>query len=150
MSQPFRLMSYNPQWDQEYEQARSSILQATAGCICAIEHIGATALPGAVARPVIDLIAGLNEMQELSEACELIEGLNYKRVETPAWADEELCALLLKPRSGEATHSVLLVRHEKPVWRLALWVRDFLRSNRETAEELSELKKNHFQIQKHQ
>ncbi|MEM7479132.1 MAG: GrpB family protein [Planctomycetota bacterium] len=142
MSQPFRLMSYNPAWKQEFEQTRSSLLQATIGWLVEVEHIGATSVPGSIGRPVIDVLAGLTDLQALTEVADLIEGLNYRRIETPPWCDDELCALLVRPRSGEITHTVLVTQHQQELWKLALSVRNKLRGNAELCERLSQLKSN--------
>lgn len=143
-SQPFRLMTYNPLWPQEFQQARSSILQATAGWLADVVHIGGTAVPGALSRPVVDMLAGINDLQALQEVCDLIEGLNYCRVETPAWCDDELCGMLLKPRLGEATHSVLVVRHEQELWQRATRTREQLKSDSAALEQLSQIKQEHY------
>ena len=144
MAQPYRLMSYNPQWRQEFEQSRSSMLQATEGWLCEIVHIGSTSLDDGIARPVVDLMAGMQDMQGLNDVCALIEGLNYRRQATPAWCDEELCALMHKPRAAAATHSVLIVRHQGSLWKRAVAVRNRLATHPQERVELNQTKMNNF------
>jgi GrpB-like predicted nucleotidyltransferase (UPF0157 family) len=126
---PIRLMKYNPLWVQEFEQSRSSILQATEGWVVDVQHIGSTFLKDGIAQPIVDLMAGLDDMRGLNEAAMLIEGLNFRRVETPEWCAAELSGLLLKPRFGEVTHTVLLLRRGGACWNRALAIRSRLESH---------------------
>lgn len=144
MSPLLRLMLHNPNWAQEFEQARSMILWATEGRVAEVCHIGSTAVPGGVAQPVIDLIAGLHDMRALNEAASLIEGLNYSRVASPQWCDDDLTAVLHRPRGGAPTHTVMLVRRAGPTWHRALAVRDWLSRHPQDWQQFQALKRAHF------
>jgi len=137
-------MTHNPQWRQEFEQARSLILWATEGWVGDVQHIGSTALADGVAQPVIDLLAGLRDLRGLNEAAGLIEGLNYVRVASPDWSDDELTALLHKPRTGAPTHTVLLVRQSGPTWQRALAIRNWLAQHPQDWQQFQALKRAHF------
>ena len=140
-----RLMAHNPQWKQEFDQSRSTLLQATEGWFTDIQHIGSTAIPGIVAQPVIDMLAGMEDMQGLNEVAELVEGLNYSRQAAPVWCLDELAAWLQKPRSGEQTHSLLIVRRDGPAWQRCLAIREQLNENLVARQQLESLKRDHFQ-----
>ncbi len=144
MPLPLRLMSHNPQWVQEFEQSRSMILWATEGWVVDVQHVGSTALSDGVAQPIIDSLAGLNDLQGLNDAAGLIEGLNYIRVASPDWCDDELTAMLRKPRVGAPTHTVLLVRQAGPTWRRTMAIRDWLSGHPEDRQQLQALKREHF------
>ncbi len=144
MTSWLRLMEYNPHWRQEFEQTRSSLLQATEGWIRQCEHIGSTSVEGSIARPTIDLLAGLADLSGLNEAAMMIEGLNYRRLATPTWCDDELAAYLEKPRTGHATHSVLAVRIGSKAWNACLKVRDQLRENLVVRQQLDAVKQEYF------
>ena len=119
-----RLMHYDPRWRQEFQQTRSSVLQSGEGWVTGVEHIGSTAIPGLIARPIIDCVASVSGPDGIEPAARSIEGLNFRRVTSPTWASDEL--LLIKPRHGEATHTVLLTQSSSPVWNLAVAIREFL------------------------
>lgn len=145
MASQFRLMSYNPQWPQEFEQSRSSILQAAQGWIVDVQHCGSTALRESIARPVVDMVAGLSDLQQLNPVCSLLEGLNYRRVEVPPWCEEELCGMLIKPRSSDPTHSVLVVTEQGTLWQRAIAMRNFLSNHPEDWANFKQLKLDYFQ-----
>jgi GrpB-like predicted nucleotidyltransferase (UPF0157 family) len=138
-------MSHNPAWKQEFEQSRSSILQATDGWLSDVRHIGSTSLEESIARPVVDILAGISDLQGLNECSFLIEGLNFQRVATPEWCEEEFCALLLKPRVGEATHSVLVVKYGGQLWERSLAIRQRLATDQDEWQRLLQMKLEHFQ-----
>lgn len=139
-----RLMSHNPHWAQEFEQTRSMILSAAEGIVTDVCHIGSTAIPAGVAQPVIDMLAGLQNLRELNEAAGLIEGLGFMRVVSPEWCDDELTAMLHKPRFEAPTHTVLLVRQSGRTWRRSLAVRDWLTRNPQDWQQFLALKRAHF------
>lgn len=136
-------MSYNRNWPQEFEQSRSLLLWAGEGWIGEVQHVGGTAIEESLAQPVIDMLAGIDELQGLNEAAELVEGLNYVRLPSPSWCDDELTAYLQKPRVGEVTHTVLLVRREGAIWQRALAIRDHLQQSISDRQLLDTLKREH-------
>jgi GrpB-like predicted nucleotidyltransferase (UPF0157 family) len=141
--QRVRLMHYDPRWRQEFEQTRSSILSSGEGWVTAVEHIGSTAISGLIARPTIDVVAGVESREGLEPAALLIEGLNFRRCEVPSWAGGAL--VLRKPRhvtvdQPDPTHCVFLAVLDSPVWRRVVRIRDWLRSHAEIAIRFEEAK----------
>lgn len=139
-----RLMRTNPLWVQEYEQSRSSVLQATEGWLIDVQHIGSTFLEDGIARPTIDQLAGMSDLRGINPASELIEGINYRRVPSPDWCSSELTALLEKPRHGAPTHTVLLVKHQGTIWNRALRIRNWLDSHLVDWQAFQTVKRDHF------
>lgn len=139
-----KLSHFNGLWKQEFEQTRSSLLGASEGWIHAVEHIGSTAVEGIVARPIVDVLAGMSDLPGLNEAAALIEGLNFRRLPAPQWCEDELVAYFEKPRSGDATHSVLLVAQSGKCWTSAISVREQLRASQPLREELETIKRANF------
>ncbi len=114
-----RLMHYDPRWRQEFLQTRSGVLQSCSGWVTQVEHIGSTAISGLVARPTIDVLAGVHGDAEvdngMDQAADLVEGLNYRRVTPHGWATGSV--VLDKPRHGEPTHRIFLMAIGCPAWR---------------------------------
>lgn len=144
MSESLRLMQFNPAWKQEFEQTRSSVLQACEGWVADCLHVGATSLADTIAAPVVDLAAGLRDKSQLNKAAGLIEGLNFRRVDSPRWCDDELIAYLEKPRTGLATHSVFLIALEGPAWVRMLQHREQLTHSEQLRVALAEIKQAHY------
>ncbi len=119
-----RLTHYDPRWRQEFQQTRSGVLQSCEGWVTCVEHIGSTAIPGLIARPIIDCVASVSSEEGIEPAAMSIEGLNFRRVPSPTWA--AAATMLVKPRHGDVTHVVVLTRADSKLWKLAIAVRDFL------------------------
>ncbi|WP_164104279.1 GrpB family protein [Candidatus Laterigemmans baculatus] len=124
-------MHYDPRWRQEFEQTRSNILHSCEGWVTDVAHIGSTAISGLVARPIVDVVASVENLAAVDEAIQRLRGLNFSVARDPAWADE--VKLLAKPRHGEPTHHVYLASADSAFRRRVLTLRDWLRSNAEEA-----------------
>ena len=51
------LQEHQPGWAEEYRAAAAAVMAALPGQLDAIEHIGSTAIPSLLAKPIIDLAA---------------------------------------------------------------------------------------------
>ena len=130
MNETVRLTHHDPSWQQEFEQTRSSIFLACEGWVTAVEHIGSTAIPGMIAQPVVDIVAVVRDVEGYSIATTCIEGLNFRKIQTPDWAEGAL--VLQKPRYGDATHKAFLVMESDPLWRQLVQVTSCIRDNAES------------------
>jgi GrpB-like predicted nucleotidyltransferase (UPF0157 family) len=139
-----RLMVHNEQWRQEFLQAKSMLLWSTEGWLSDVHHIGSTALEDIIAQPIIDTLAVMRDLQGLNEAAKLVEGINYARLAAPAWCQEELVAYLAKPRVGEPTHTVLIVKEGSPLCNRVLGVQARLANSLFDRQALETLKRDHF------
>jgi GrpB-like predicted nucleotidyltransferase (UPF0157 family) len=50
------LVSHDPRWATLYEEAASGIRDALGSTALSIDHVGSTAIPGILAKPVIDIL----------------------------------------------------------------------------------------------
>jgi len=72
------LEDYNPSWPKLYEQEKELILITCGDKIHSIEHIGSTSVPGLGAKPIIDILLGVTELQHIIDLIPAIESLGYK------------------------------------------------------------------------
>jgi GrpB-like predicted nucleotidyltransferase (UPF0157 family) len=69
IDEPIQIVPYNPDWPARFEEERASLaeaigLWATGG----IHHVGSTAVPGLDAKPILDILVGVEGL-ESSRAC---------------------------------------------------------------------------------
>jgi GrpB-like predicted nucleotidyltransferase (UPF0157 family) len=57
-----RILDYDPDWPRQAAAAIDALQAAAPGLFAAIEHIGSTAVPGLAAKPVIDLMAAVPDL----------------------------------------------------------------------------------------
>jgi len=60
MSNVIRIVPYDPNWPRVYEEEKPVILQQVGHIVCSINHIGSTSVPGLAAKPIVDIIAGVD------------------------------------------------------------------------------------------
>lgn len=57
------LSEYNPKWPIQYQQAADLIKKALSGNLQSIHHIGSTSVESLIAKPKIDIIAAVNDLE---------------------------------------------------------------------------------------
>src|SRR3990167_2009277 len=73
------IFPYDSNWPAMFEDERDRLLDVFPGNFLAIEHFGSTAVPGLSAKPIIDILAGVDSM---SRANELMEPLCHAKYTT--------------------------------------------------------------------
>ncbi len=120
-----RLSHYDGRWKQEFEQMRSCIFDAAQGWVTAVEHVGSTAFPTSIARPNIDLVAGIVADGNFEETSQFIEGLNFQRLPNPKWIGNSKTLLFLKDGHKALSYQVILTEWKGPIWyrllRMKMW-----------------------------
>ena len=60
---PVEILQYDPTWPSRFERERALLETVLAPWLAgSIEHIGSTAIPGMVAKPVIDIMAAVESL----------------------------------------------------------------------------------------
>lgn len=77
MKQEFVLEDYNPNWIALYESEKEELLKIFGDNLNSIHHIGSTAIPGAMAKPEIDIFLVVKDDSAISSYDKKIERLGY-------------------------------------------------------------------------
>ncbi|REC43403.1 GrpB family protein [Chryseobacterium pennipullorum] len=68
---------YNPLWKNQFEQIKSE-LEGSIGFLCPqIEHIGSTSVEGLSAKPIIDIMIGVKDEEDLDKVPPHLRGKEY-------------------------------------------------------------------------
>jgi GrpB-like predicted nucleotidyltransferase (UPF0157 family) len=125
---PVTLEPYDSRWPAKFEVERwrlSKVLQPwLAG---PIEHVGSTAVPGLLAKPIIDIMAAVRDLPSSRPAIEALIPLSYCYAPYKADVMHWFC----KPSEFERTHHLHLVPLGGGHWRERLAFRDALRASEE-------------------
>jgi len=138
------LTAYDPVWPERFE-AEAAHLRAClpAGLITVIEHVGSTAVPGLVAKPVVDMLTGVRSLTETRELVPpILEAQGYDYFWRPTSNDdgEPFYAWFIKrDGNGTRTHHLHLVEAGFPQWDM-LRFREHLRADAATASAYAGLK----------
>lgn len=136
---PVILEEYDSSWPSKFEEEKSHLM-AIAGewYYGSIEHVGSTAVPGMVAKPVIDIMFGVKSLEESKPAIEVLvkNGYEYWPYKT------EVMHWFCKPSDAFRTHHLHLIPFESPLWKERINFRELLRSNQSVATQYGNLKRD--------
>jgi GrpB-like predicted nucleotidyltransferase (UPF0157 family)/GNAT superfamily N-acetyltransferase len=139
LDQPIRLVPYDPSWPDRFTEEQVALDRAigrwaTGG----IHHVGSTAVPGLDAKPVIDILVGVDSLEASRTCFAPLARLAY--LYAPYLADE--MHWFCKPHPARRTHHLHLVPTDSKRFRDELAFRDRLRESPQAAEEYAALKHN--------
>ncbi|WP_100487891.1 GrpB family protein [Sporolactobacillus pectinivorans] len=72
------LVPYKEEWAQEYKKEAGRISHVLHPVLSAIHHIGSTAIPGILAKPTIDILAEVTDLEQVDSLASGIERLGYQ------------------------------------------------------------------------
>jgi GrpB-like predicted nucleotidyltransferase (UPF0157 family) len=130
-----RLVDWNPLWPEAFEQEAARLRQALGGSALVIEHYGSTSVPGLRAKPIIDLLIGVADIDEGLTMIEPMAGLGYDYAGSQGVPDHHIFGLG-QPR----THLAHVVVHASDQWAACLRFRDRLRADSALRREYEALK----------
>jgi len=135
--EPVRIEPYDVAWRARFSSEAAAIAVAIGPWVTGgVHHIGSTAVPGLAAKPIIDIMVGVTDLESSRPCIERLAPLSYcyapYRTETMHW--------FCKPSPSSRTHHLHLVPTDSPRFADALGVRDYLRAHPEAAAEYEELK----------
>jgi GrpB-like predicted nucleotidyltransferase (UPF0157 family) len=137
-TQPIEVVDYDPSWPRRYEEERDRIAAALGDAVVAIEHVGGTAVPGLPAKPVIDIMVGVPDIERAGQAVAGLINLGYQYVPE---LESQLPERRYFRRGTPETHHVHMVTMGSDFWEEHVLFRDYLRSNPKAAEEYGKLKR---------
>ncbi len=139
LDEPIRLIPYDATWPERFAEERDALDEAVGSWATGgIHHVGSTAVPGLEAKPVIDILIGVDSL-ETSRACfDPLAKLSY--LYAPYRADE--MHWFCKPHPSRRTHHLHLVPTDSQRFREELAFRDALQQRAQTAEEYTALKRD--------
>lgn len=137
--EPIVVVEYDPEWPRRFEAERPVLRRVLAPWLeGGIHHVGSTAVPGLAAKPVIDMVAGVRDLEEARGAFEPLREHSYHYApHRPGIAHH-----FAKPslRWSEVTHGLHLTEPGSDLWRERLAFRDALRADSALAAEYEALK----------
>ena len=133
-----RLASYDATWPARFIVERERLL-AHFPQLLVVEHFGSTAIPGMPAKPIIDILAGVESMAIADALFEPILAYGYttSRAFNAMLPDRRW---FMRSANGRRTHHLHLVVYGGETWKVHLRFRDVLRSNAAIAQRYAKLK----------
>jgi GrpB-like predicted nucleotidyltransferase (UPF0157 family)/GNAT superfamily N-acetyltransferase len=135
--EPIRISAYDPRWPRLFEQERA-LLEVAIGRWASggIHHVGSTAVPGLDAKPIVDILVGVEDLETSRASFEPLGSLGY--VYAP-YLPEEM-HWFCKPHPSRRTHHLHLVPRGSRRFAGELEFRDRLRADPGAAAAYARLK----------
>jgi GrpB-like predicted nucleotidyltransferase (UPF0157 family) len=123
------LVDYDATWPRMFLEEQRRIANALGKVAKGIEHYGSTAVPGMRAKPILDILVGVDPLEDWAKCRVPLEGLGYDYAEQAGVPGHYIFG---RGRDRtERTHLLHVVEHLGPSWRTGLALRDALRTDPE-------------------
>jgi GrpB-like predicted nucleotidyltransferase (UPF0157 family) len=134
-SDRIELVDHDPRWAELFETEKDRISTIFGGRAVGIEHIGSTAVPDLCAKPIVDVLVGLRDLEISDDDVEEMRALGYQYL--GEYGLPERLFFRKEPR----THHVHVVAHGGEHWDRQLTFRDALRTDEEERHRYAEFKR---------
>ncbi|TYR77052.1 GrpB family protein [Rossellomorea vietnamensis] len=138
MEKPVVILSeYNPQWEDQFEYEKKQIFAVVGDKMLGIEHIGSTSVQGLKAKPIIDILAGVRDLNLVSSLIGPLSEVDFEYVPKADLTDRRF---FRKGQWGRGTCHLHICKINSREWDEMLLFRDYLRKFPKAAEEYALLK----------
>lgn len=135
------MVPYDPRWPDLFAHEASRLTTVLRPWLVApIEHVGSTAVPGLVAKPIVDMAAVVADIEATEEAIAPLARIRWIFAPEPTDGlsrEMSFCTPSVEHRS----HHLHVVEAKSPSWREWIAFRDFLRAHQDVAREYGDLKR---------
>ena len=131
------LEPYDPNWVAKFESEKQLVTNVLGSWIKdGVHHVGSTAVSGLVAKPIVDIMVGVENLEKAKECIPLLENFQYHYF--PYKPDQMLW--FCKPSPEHREFHLYLIEPTHPEWTARLAFRDYLRNHSDIAQEYVLLK----------
>ena len=133
-----KIEKYNPNWVQQFKKESKELENQLGSIVRYIYHIGSTAVPDLMAKPIIDIMLDVKSLTDLDNQSQKLEKIGY----------EVMGELGIKGRryfrkgDNNRTHQIHAFKSEDPNLIRHLAFRDYLIKHKSIADKYGELKRN--------
>lgn len=137
MAQHIIVTDYNPLWQEQFAEEAKLIKKILGENCIAVHHIGSTAVPGLVAKPIIDIMPVVKNIDLVDTVAYDFEKTGYEYLGEFGIPGRRY----LRKGGDERTHQIHIFA-ETSIWDIQrhLAVRDYLRSHEKVRREYGKLK----------
>jgi len=134
----YSVIGYDPGWATKFESIKRALPEVFGGKALRIEHVGSTSIPGMKAKPIIDVLMIVKDVEDLSQETQKMADAGY------GWGRDYIA-----PRTfiffrvgpdGERLENIHVCEPDAPKVKQFLAMRDYFRAFPEKAKAYSELK----------
>lgn len=132
-----RIQKYNPKWAEDYEKEREEISAILNNSSFEIRHIGSTSIPEMPAKPIIDIMVGVNTNEDFQECIESLEKVGYDYFGECGRPGR---IFFVKGEPGNCTNHLHLVVKDSNYWVNNILLAEYFKKNEQAARKYAEKK----------
>lgn len=137
MKNKVEIHPYDPEWPLRFEREKERIIRTLDPSPLPIEHIGSTSIPGMDAKPILDILLGVDHLTDFPRLTHPLAQAGYEYIPKPELENRRF--FKKEERDGETYH-LHLCEWEGQEWTEKLMFRDYLRAHPDTASDYKALK----------
>lgn len=122
-----KLVDYNPEWVGAFEAEKQNLLATLEDFLKDIEHVGSTSIPELKAKPIIDMLAVVDDLSVYQQLIKPLTKMGYEYM--PEQVFEDRVFFPKGPRNNRTHHLNLVTKNSKQWTELRLF-RDYLTKNK--------------------
>lgn len=127
---------FNEEWRRLYQIEAFRIREVLGSEVTKIQPIGSTVIPGVYAKPIVDIMIGLQNIEQLEQVINKLIKLGYEYCGEAGVPGR----LYFKVR-GEYNYNLALCKYQGEIWKNNILFRDYLLNHPNEAKSYSNLKK---------
>ena len=131
-----KLVPYDKKWSVAFEREKKRLMKSIGRYVVDIQHVGSTAVKELHAKPIIDMSAGVQTLDDVKKLIRPLSTLGYKFYKK---FDKQV--LFAKGPDAKRTHYLHVMRYKGSKWKSDLLFRDYLLSHPARVKEYADLKK---------
>ncbi len=119
---PYKLVEYNPEWPSWFADKKQRIIGALGDLVLEIYHVGSTSIPGMIAKPQIDVLVVVDNLDALRENLAKMEtarfssrgnytGIGEEYFTEDDAAGERLASIHVLPKGHQEIDNILAFRN---------------------------------------
>jgi len=132
-----KLVAHNPKWAECFSEEKELLLKTLGQKILDLRHIGSTAIPGILAKPILDILAAVRTLADVEAFTEDLKKVGYEDK-----GDGGVLGRRFFVKGGEAnrTHHLNFCEMNSFFWESHLVFCDYLQRHTDAAKQYSALK----------
>jgi GrpB-like predicted nucleotidyltransferase (UPF0157 family) len=137
---PIKIVAYDERWPASFAHAQARVEEALQSHLVGrVEHIGSTTVSGLAAKPIIDMLALIQDYDNMTGLVADLGVIGWVHAPEPGDQDRRRWSFCY-PNVARRTHHLHVWEARDPDWRRLLLFRDHLRRYPEIATEYGRIK----------
>ncbi|HHE38640.1 MAG TPA: GrpB family protein [Candidatus Cloacimonetes bacterium] len=132
-----KLSKFCPEWITLYRNEEKILEKAIGSLVIDIQHIGSTSIPWLCAKPIIDILIGVDSMKTADKTIKIMEKIGYQ---FKGEAGIPGRYFFVKGKEDKRTHHLHMIVYNTERWKNYLLFRERLHRSKAVREEYCKLK----------